>query len=144
MGEAQQVEQLYQNLISSEQLAYGTYPSSADTVSATAIVLTAAGGAWTWGAWAEIVSAAGVTADQQIWGITLEDFSGGASQGEVEIGTGAGGGEVARIRVPSVGAVYTLPKPLRVASGTRIAARYRTSTGVADTVAVKLCRISGF
>lgn len=143
MGSAQEVRLLHQNVVRSEGLAYGTLPTAADGVAAAAITLTANGVAWTFGAWAEIVSAAGNTANRQIWGITLENFVGAPSQGEVEIGTGAGGAEAAFCRLPAVAGFYPLPKPRRVATGTRIAARYRVSNAAADTVDVKLCSLTG-
>lgn len=121
----------------------GVLPTSADTVAAAAVLLAAAGGVWTWGAWTQIVAAVGVTADTLVTGLTLENFVGGPSQGEVGIAIGAGGFEVELARVPAASGYYTFPSALLVGTNTRVSARYRTSTGIADTVDVKLLTAAG-
>jgi len=140
----QWLRRVFNALIESVDLRYGTFPTSADAVAAAAITIAAAAVAWTFGAWTQIVAAVGVTVDTQIWGCTLENFVGAVAQGEVEIARGGVGAEVMLVKVPIVGAVYTFPKPVFVPVGTRISARYRTSTGVADTVDVKLLTTTGF
>lgn len=139
------IRRLVRLLISSTALVAGVLPTSADTVAATAITLTAAAGAWTWTVlWTQIVTAVGLTADTQITGFTLENFVGGAAQGEVAIAIGALAAEVEIGRWPIVAATYVLPRPIMVHAGTRITARYRTSTGAADTVDIKLTTLTGF
>lgn len=140
----QMVRRLFNALVGSEDLRQGVYPTSADGVAAAAVTLTADAVAWTWGAWAQIVAAVGMAAETQIVGFSLENFVGAASQGEVQIGSGAGAAEVALATCQVVGAVYMLPKPIRVPAATRLAARYRTSTAVADTVDIKLVTLTGF
>lgn len=138
------LRRLFNSLIASELLRHGVFPTSADGVAAAAVTLTAAAVAWTWGAWAQVVAAAGVTAEVQIIGFTLENFVGAHAQGEVAISSGAAAVEVELGRFPIVSPVYTFPKPIRVPASTRLAARYRTSTGAADTVDVKLLTLTGF
>jgi len=140
----QMIARLFTALINSTALRYGTFPTAADGVAAVAITIPAAAVAWTFGAWTQIVAAAGVTVEQQIVGFTLENFVGALSQGEVEIGSGAGGAEAALGRFQSTAGQYLLPSPIRVPAATRLAARYRTATGVADTVDVKLIVLTGF
>jgi len=128
---------IFNRLVDSRLVTHGVLPTSADTVAAAALTLTAAG-VWTWGAWVEVLSAVGNTAARRITGWSLENFVGAASQGEIQIGTGAGGAETAIGTYQPVGATKDFPTPLMIPTATRIAARYRTSTGVADTVDIKL------
>lgn len=138
------IRRIYLYLVLQSQIVRGVFPTSADLAAAAAVTLTAgAGGAWNWGAWVQIVAAVGVTVDTQITGLTLENFTGALSQGEVEIGLGGVGAEVTRVTVPSASPDYVLVPPVFVQSGTRIAARYRTSTGAADTVDTKLITATG-
>ena len=140
------IRRIFNLLVNSQGLRHGVFPTSADTVAAAAVALTANAGAWTWGVWAQIVAAAGVTADQQITGFTIElpVFGIADAQGEVQVGSGAGGAEVALGTFPLVMPSYTLPKPIRVPAGTRLAARLRTSSAAADTLAIKLLTLTGF
>jgi len=77
-------------------------------------------------------------------GFTLENFVGGVTQGEVAIGFGTAPAGTEIGRFPIVGPVYILPRPIRVPAGNGIVARYRTATGVADTVDIKLITLTGF
>jgi len=137
----QYIKMIWQALIGSETIRQGVYPTSADGVAALAVTLTAAA-AWTWGAWAQIVAA--TAAKCQIESFTLENIVGGPLQGEVAIASGAGGFEVELGRWPVVSPYYRLAKPIEVQAGVRLAARLRTSTGVADTVDIKLCVTTGY
>jgi hypothetical protein len=137
------IKRIYLLLIGSITLRYGTIPTSADTVAAAAVTATSAAGAWTFGAWAQLAATVG-TAAVQIVGVSLENFTGATSQGEVEIGSGGAGAEVALIRFNATDGNFRLPNPVIVQAGTRVAARYRTSTGAADTVDVKLVVATGF
>ncbi len=137
------IRRIYQLLVGSSRLRLGTLPTSADTVAAAAITLTSAAGAWTWGVWAQIAASVG-TADVQLAGLTLENFTGVASQGEVEIGTGGVGAEAAVARVQIANGGGLLPHGILIPAGTRVAARYRTATGAADTVDAKLNVTTGF
>ena len=130
-------------LVRPTALRLGVFPTSADGVQANAITLTAGAAVWTAGAWTQIVLAVGVLADTLITGISLENFVGAAAQGEVMIGYGTAplGTEIARI--PMTGAVTMFPRAVWVQAGVGIVARYRTSTGVADTVDVKLLTATG-
>ncbi len=128
---------IVKNIAASEIL--GVWPTSADGVAAAAVQLTSNAAAWTWGAWAEIVSAVNNTDGGDIYGLTLENFVGAVGQGEVQIGVGAGGAEVAIARVPIVGADQNFPI-VSVALGVRIACRYRQSVAAANNVSVKLKR----
>jgi hypothetical protein len=138
------IRRIFVLLLASTALVHGVFPTSADTVAAAAITLTKNAAAWTWGAWTQIVAAAGVTAETHIVGFTLENFVGGAAQGEVAIASGGGGAEVEMGRYPIVSATYMLPHPLYVPAATRLSARYRNSNAVADTVDIKLLTETGF
>lgn len=130
--------------INSTNVRYGTLPTSADGVAAVAITLPAAAVAWTWGAWTQIVLAAGVTVETQIEEITLENFVGAVSQGEIEIGTGVAPAGAAIARAQVTDAVISFSNPIRIPAATGVVARYRTSTGVADTVDAKVRTKTGF
>lgn len=132
------IRRLFNRAINSINVTHGVLPTSADTVAAAALTLTAGAATWTWGAWVEVLSAVGNTAARRITGWSLENFVGAASQGEIQIGTGAGGAEIVKGTYQPVGATKDFPTPLMIPTATRIAARYRTSTGVADTVDIKL------
>jgi hypothetical protein len=136
------IRRIFEALLESAGLRQGVYPTSADGVAAAAVTIAAAAAAWTWGAWTQIVAATG--AETQIVGFTLENFVGALAQGEAAIGVGGVGAEVELGRFPIVAAVYMLPKPIKVEAGVRLAARYRTSTVVADTVDIKLITLTGF
>ncbi|RJO60335.1 MAG: hypothetical protein C4542_09595 [Dehalococcoidia bacterium] len=137
------LRRVFNLLVRSENIRYGTLPTSADAAAAAAVTLTSAAVAWTWGNWAQIAATVG-TAEVQITGGSLENFVGAASQAEIEIGIGAGAAEVAIARVQTTNAQFVFDSPIRVPAGTRVAARYRTSTGAADTVDVKLNTKTGF
>ena len=137
------IRRLFMLLVRPSFTRLGVFPTSADTVAAAAVTLTAAAGIWTWGAWIQIVAAVGVTADTQVTGLTMENFVGAPSQGEVGIAIGAGGAEVELARVPAANGYYTFPAAILVNAATRVSARYRTSTGIADTVDAKLLTAAG-
>jgi hypothetical protein len=137
------IRRIFRALLESATLRQGVYPTSADGVAAAAVTLLSAGVAWTWGAWLQIVAATG--AETQVVGFTLENFVGGApAQGEVAIAVGGAGAEVELGRFPIVAPVYMLPKPIKVEAGVRLSGNYRTSTGIADTVDIKLITLTGF
>ncbi len=139
------IRAIFNALINALNLVYGVIPTSANGVAAAAVTLTSAAVAWTWAVAGYVQIAASVgAADVQVYGLTLENFVGAASQGEVSIGTGLAGFEVEIARVPAVNAGYFFPKPIKVPAGTRIAGRYRTSTGAADSVDCKLLTLTGF
>lgn len=138
------VRRIFQALIESDTLRHGVFPTAATGAAAAAVTLTANAAGWTFGAWTQIVAAAGVTAETQIVGFTLENFVGAPAQGEVAIARGAGGAEVELGRFPIVSAVYMLPKAIKVQAGTRLSAAYRTANAAADTVDVKLIVLTGF
>lgn len=138
------VRRLYNNLVGSDNIAYGTLPTSADGVAAAAVTLTAKAAAWTWSAaYIQIVATVGA-AEVQLVGASLENFVGAAGQGEVRIGTGLAAAEVEIARFQTTNPQIILPKPIRIAAATRVAGAYRTSTGAADTVDVKLSVLTGF
>lgn len=136
---------LYARLIASSLVRHGVFPTSADTVAAAAVTLTAAAGAWTWGAWTQIVAAAGVTVTTQIRGFTLENpvFGVAALQGEVAVAIGAGGLEVEVGRYPVASPAYEFAVPIAIPIGTRLSARLRTSDAVANTIDIKLLTATG-
>jgi len=139
------VKRLYNNLVGTENLRYGTLPTSADTVAANAVTLTSAAGAWTWGAWTQIALAAVVLVETQIVAVSLENFVGAIAQGEVEIGIGVApvGAALGRFQIALING-NQLVKPIRIPAATAVVARYRTSTGAADTVDAKLHTLTAF
>ena len=138
------IRRIFQVLVRSDAIRYGTFPTSADGAAALAITIAAAAVAWTFGAWTQIVVLAGVTVETRIVGFTLENFVGALAQGEVEIGTGTAPAGTLLGKFTIVGADVTLPNPIRVPAGVGLVARYRTSTGAADTVDIKLKTQTGF
>jgi len=96
-------------------------------------IITSSGTANTFGAWVE--HDASVSADSWIAFITIMRNTSGKGPGAVlEIGVGAGGSEVTKIRLShkwmydtdagyQTPAVFSLPIPIKAASGVRIAAR---------------------
>jgi len=135
------IRAIYNRLVATIAIVYNVYPRSATTVSAAAVTMTATATAWVYGSYAQIVAA--TAASCQFMGFTLENFTGAASQGEVQIATGGAGSEVVfgtwQVTVPE-GIILT---GLNIPVGTRIAARYRTSTGAADTVDIKVNVLEG-
>jgi hypothetical protein len=139
------VRALYNLFVKPVAVRLGVFPTSADGVAAAAVTITSFAAAWTVAVlWTQIVAAVGVTVNTQIIGLTLENFVGAPSQGEVMIGTGAVGFEVEVARVPAASGYYSFARPVLVLAGTRIAARYRTSSGAADSVDGKLLTATGF
>lgn len=138
------IRRLFQAFIRPTAVRLGVFPTSADGAAALAVTVTSAAVAWTVAAlWTEIVAAAGVTVDQQLVGITLDNFVGAPSQGEVLLAVGALGSEVEIARFPATVPYYDLVPSLMVLAGQRISAKYRTSTGAADSVDVKLMMARG-
>lgn len=111
------------------------YPRSVDGVAAVAITLAAAAVAWTFGAYVQIVAA--TAANARLTGFTLENFVGAVSQGEIEIATGLLAAEVVIARAQVTNGSIVWPEGRYIPAGTRLSARYRTSTGAADTVDIK-------
>jgi len=137
------IRRIFQLLIQSNLITHGTYPRSASGAAAAAITLTAAAVAWTYGALYTVIVAATV-ADCQLEGVTLENFVGAASQGDVQIATGALGAETVIATVQATAGSYEFRPSTFIPAGTRLTAHYRTSTAVADSVDVKLRVIEGF
>lgn len=128
---------IYNNLVGSQGLSYVVLPSGA-----IATVVTAAA-AWVYGAYGQI--AASTAADYQVAGLTIEAGTiTVGEQGELALATGGAGNEVDFAVLPISAGTVWLPKPVKVAAATRLAARLRTSSGNADTVGVKLILIAGF
>jgi len=140
----QMIRRIFQMLLNSGSLVQGVFPTSADGVAALAITLTKNAAAWTWGVWAQVVLAAGVTVETQVVGFTLENFVGGVTQGEVQIGSGTAPAGTVLGTFQIVSADYTLPRPIRVPAGVGLVARYRNANAVADTVDIKLNTLTGF
>lgn len=142
----QMLIRLYQLFIAGTLQILGVLPSTADTVSAAAVTVTASASAWTWGSYAQIVSAAGNTSVSKVVGLTLENFvvaNNAAIQGEIQIATGGSGSEVVFATVPITSDFYSFPFSQMIQSGTRIAARLRTSGTTAATIDVKLQTLTG-
>jgi len=138
------IRRIFQLLVESDLLRQGVYPTSANGVAAAAQLIAAAAAAWTWGAWTQIVLGAGVAAETQILGFSLENYVGAPAQGEVEIGYGVAPNGVLLGTFQTAWAGSLLPRPIRIPAGVGIVARYRTATGIADTVDIKLNTLTGF
>lgn len=126
-----------------------TSPNSTAPAAANSVTCTPSGTAWTFGAYVTNVSA--VAVDTLIIGISalvLEGFSNAASW-EIELATGAAGSEVtiATFCGSSINAdnAYqhhlTLPLPIKVPAGSRIASRIRKSTGDTHTGQIDLITV---
>lgn len=133
----EKLKALFEAFIYTVQVRHGVFPTAATGFAAAAVTLTAAA-AWTFGAYVQIVAAVGVTKATLITGFTLENFTGVPSQGEVIIAIGPGGVEVEIGRYQVTTERVQLFNPLYIQNATRISAAYRTSTGAADTVDIKL------
>lgn len=141
------IRRIYNYLLNQGNFAFSTVPTSADTVANAAVTLTA-GAAWTWGAWAQVAASVG-TADVLVWAFSLESpvrgtlTVAGTNAGEVELGTGGGGAEVAFFRSGDHQGFNRFPTGYYIAAATRAASRYRTSIA-ASTIGVKWYVITGF
>lgn len=135
------IRAIYNALVGSTLVTHNVYPRAADGAAAAAVTLAAAAVAWTWGAYVQIVAA--TIGDSQVEGISLENFVGAASQGEIQIAQGGVGAEIAFATIQSTNANKDWAKGTRIPAGTRLAARYRTSTGAADTIDVKVNVVEG-
>ena len=132
-----ELRRLYNALINSANIRYGTLPDGA-----AAVVLTG-GAAWVYGVWAQIVATVGA-ADVLLAAVYGENLS-AATDYDVDIGSGAGAAEVHLAAVPIfTGVSGVLPFPILIAAGTRLAGRTRSLAGGADTIAVKVGVITGF
>lgn len=137
MPSISETRRLYNALVGSDNIVYGVFPNGAASVT-----LTAAAGVWTFGVWAQIVASVGA-ADVWVCGVAVENPSAPAAGYDVGIGRGPGASEVNIATVPIFQAVVFLPFPIRVPAVTRLAGRVRSSTGAADTIAVKALIITG-
>lgn len=132
------IRRIFNAVVGIVGITIGTVPTSADTVAAAAVLITANAAAWTWGAWTQLALAAVFATDQHLVGISLENFVGAATQGEVEIGQGVAPVGVAVARIPITAAYTPFSNGPRLLGGNGVVARYRTATVVADTVDVKV------
>ncbi len=137
MGLRQEVASTYESQVGSDNVRYIVLPSLAAS-----ITLTATAGVWTYGLGATI--SAGLTADAWLWHIDWENLSAPAAAYQVQIGYGVALSETWIAAAPVIGAHYDLPHAIRIPAGTRIAGRCASSSGAADTIAVKIGLIQGF
>jgi hypothetical protein len=138
------LRRLYNNFVGSDNIIYDTLPTSADTVQANAVTLTAKAAAWQWTIVALVIAATSGAAECQLYGATMENFVGAATQGEVRVLLGAAPPEVEIARWPISAPVVLFPKPIRIPAASRVVGAYRTATGAADSVDVKLLVLRGF
>jgi len=111
------------------------FPATADGVAALPVTVTSDAAAWTWGIWVEIDDDIGDKAIR-IYQIDLTNPS-AAVDYEVQIGYGAAASEVPLGVVTYNLASVTLPFPIEVSAGLRLAARCRDSGG-GGTVDIKI------
>jgi len=135
----QMLRRIFNAICDTRFVTHGTLPTSVDGVAAAAVTVTSLAAAWTTAALWTVIAASSGAVDLQIVGISLENFVGALSQGEVWIGTGALGAEVELLRIPTTDAIvkFEVGGP-KIVAGTRVVAKYRTATGATDSVAVKL------
>jgi len=116
------------------------------------VEIIASGSANTFGSWTELDAAA--AADSWIFCITVNPTGSGSKSFVLEIGTGGAGAEVTKIRsslyhtnYSDVGVlpviVLTLPVPIKVASGVRIAARCANSVAAANSMRIGISYYQG-
>jgi len=136
MGLAADIKQILRSLVQTGNVAYDVLPDGAIPKT-----LASDTGAWDYGAWAEIAASVGV-ADVWLVGLGFQNSS-AAVDFDVDIGIGAGGSESAIGTFPIIAAVFFLPYPIKIAAGTRLAGRCRSSTAIADTIDVKCIVATG-
>lgn len=135
-GFSQVIGRTFNLLVGSDNIRHVVLPDLA-----VGITLTAKNVAWNYGAWAQIAATVGV-AEFWLTDIFWSDLSAPAAGYQVDIGVGGGGAEATRAAKPVFGpSVHILP--VRIDGGTRIAGRCASSTGVADTIVVKVGGING-
>ena len=132
-----EARRIYNALIGSDNIRYAVLPDGAASVT-----LTAAAGAWTYALWSQIAASVGA-ADGWLVAVYAENPSAPAAGYDVNIGSGAIAAEVSLAVVPIFQSINPLPFPIRIAATTRVAGRCRSSTGVADTIAVKVGILTG-
>lgn len=121
---------------------YLVYPSAASGVDPAN-----AGSAWNNGSYSEVV--ASTAQANYVFGLafSVQATNTGVIEGEIDIATGAGGGEVVVSTVPyavdlaisdGFGHIVLLPYPIAVATSTRIAVRQRASSTSIEAQNVKL------
>lgn len=121
------------------EVRYITHPAGA-----VGAQVTDGGGAWTDGAWVQILAGALVLTDLVLVAIQVDDVSVADVQHEVSIGVGAGAAEVEVARVPFEIAnveecqIISLGTPVRLASLVRIAARQANAAGGGTTARVHI------
>ena len=130
---------------------YRTYPMPDGAGVAGAAVTLISGVADTWGAWIQIVAAAGVLQPQLIVGIQVTNPT-AAGEYTIDIGTGAAAAEAsvtagglpfrAIAAMPKGAHIIWLPYPIYIPVTTRIAMRCQDSVG-AGNIDVKLITING-
>lgn len=143
MGLTSLIGSLYADLADSTNLRYLVFPNLAAGVTLTG------GKAYAYGAWAEIVAAAGITADTWIYGVELTEGLAAGDQYQVQVGSGAAAAETGLAAVPfdsrrASGDNVDLPLPVKVLNATRIAARTaNAAAGAANTIIAKVKAIQG-
>ena len=130
---------------------YRTYPMPDGAGVAGAAVTLISGVADTWGAWIQIVAAAGVLQPQLIVGIQVTNPT-AVGEFTIDIGTGAAAAEVSvtagglpyrnLAAFPKGEHIIWLPYPIYIPVTTRIAMRCQDSVG-AGNIDVKLITING-
>ncbi|KKM05366.1 hypothetical protein LCGC14_1754860 [marine sediment metagenome] len=143
MGQSELLSSLYQNHSESVNIRTLVFPDLA-----AGVVLTGAK-AYAYGAWVQIVAAAGVVVDTWISGVELAEGLAGGDQYQVQVGSGAGAAEVGLAAIPfdsrnGSGGQVDLPLPIKVLAATRIAARTaNAAAGAANTIIAKVKAIQG-
>ena len=137
MPTGSEAPRLYNAFIGSDNIRYAVLPDGAASVT-----LTAKAVAWTNGDWAQIAASVGA-ADGWLAAVYAENLSAPAAGYDVNIGSGAAAAEVSLAVVPIFQSINPLPFPIRIIAATRVAGRCRSSTGIADTIAVKVGIING-
>lgn len=125
-------------------IRYVAYPAGA-----VGTQVTDGGGAWTDGAWVQILAAGAVLTDLVLTHIQVDDVSVADVQHEVSIGVGAGAAEVevARVQCEMFDVeqcqIIPLGTAVRLATNVRIAARQANTAGGGTTARVHIIVATG-
>lgn len=131
MAFPQLINALYNAQVGNANLRIKRYPRTSDAAALVGVTVTS-GKSYAYGAWAEVVAAAGITSDFWLVGQCPNTLV-VADEHIIQSGSGGAGSEVVLVEIPYVitqttaaGEGYELPifhMPVKVAASTRVAAR---------------------
>jgi len=135
------VRRIFRTVVMPNTVRLGTRTTSNDGVAAIATTLTSLAVPWRFGGGASV--GVGLLADGLCYGFCLENFVGAASQGEIKLQFGPTTGPEEHF-FPATEGLTLFPYPIRQPGViARLFGYYRTSTGAADKVDIKMLTVSG-